>query len=79
MTPLSHSRFTRFPLLFTVYRRRQEARVEVRQDLEAGGVSCVKCQKGSRSTYQISEIVAALSCHQTVRETEANHVLHVGV
>lgn len=31
------------------------------------------------ATYQICEIVATFSCHETVRETKADHVLHVGM
>lgn len=33
----------------------------------------------SKLTYQVGEVVAGLSCHETVREPKANHVLHVGV
>lgn len=29
--------------------------------------------------HQIGEVVATLSCHQAVREAEADHILHVGV
>lgn len=30
-------------------------------------------------TYQICKIVATLSCHQTVREAETDHILHIGM
>lgn len=35
--------------------------------------------EASKLTYQVGEVVAGLSCHETVREPKANHVLHVGV
>lgn len=49
--------------------------------------SCRKLSNGAHSlhtlqwqipiTYQICEIVSALSCHQTVRESKSNDILHI--